>query len=349
VGELLRQYGPAVLAWALFLSRRPSDDRARQCVRWVLLGLAVSLTVLVPTVYAAIGDLSGVKHLARLIGHGAMLFVAWAGMEFLSHVNGLGRGSRWFAWWSASAFVAMCLLFAYEPSLQPWRPGVLEYCVAYFLGQAPALGNMIRLGLRYTRVARDRALRVGLRLLVAGTAGALLYVANKVVLTASRRFDLAYSLGDTVLVSKVLPASAHVLVLVGATLPTLLGWLHRYLLYQRLGPLWRALYRADPTIALDPPVLPDVLAISGLRLRLYRRVIEIRDGLLMLRPYRPELASDGQHEAAVEAAAIVASLRARTGGPPPATPRHVLTGGRDLDSDTAFLGQVARAYRKIAT
>lgn len=359
MGVLLYQYGPPVLAWALFLSRRPGSDRGRRCVRWVLLGLAVSLTALSPAVYALVGELSGVGHLARLIGHGGMLFAAWAAQEFLAHMNGLGRGARWHIWWIAGAFAVMCVLFARSPDLYPESPGILEYCVVYLVGQAPAFGNVIRLGLRYARAADDRALRVGMRLVVAGTVAALGYLVNKVVRTASARFDFPYAAGHIVAVGKLAPAAAHVLVLVGATLPAVVGWLHRYRHYQRLGPLWRALYRAEPTIALDPPVGPDVLAVRRLRLRLYRRVIEIRDGMLALHPYREHDVARAARDhatraglrgrqlaATIEAAAVAAALRSRASGNPPAATENPVTGGDDLESDTAFLTQVARAYRK---
>ncbi|HEY7596840.1 MAG TPA: MAB_1171c family putative transporter [Actinophytocola sp.] len=359
MGELLYRYGPPALAWALFLSRRPGDDRARRCVRWVLLGLAVSLTALTPPVYAFVGNLSGIGHLARPIGHGGMLFAAWAAQEFLASMNGLARGARWHAWWVGGAFAVMCVLFALAPGLYPDEPGVLEYCVVYLLGQAPAFGNVIRLGLRYARAAAAPALRIGMRLVVAGAALALLYLVNKVVLTAAARFGFAYPAGDTFVISKVLPAAAHVLVLVGATLPAIVGWARRYGHYQRLGPLWRALYQAEPAIALDPPAGPDVLRVRGLRLRLYRRVIEIRDGLLALHPYREHdvAAAARRHatragmrgrrlEATVEAAAVAAALRVRAEGGPPSETAVPVTGGGDLDSDTAFLSEVARAYRK---
>jgi len=362
MGELLIVYGPPVLAWALFFSRRSGEDRARRTIRWVLLGLAVSLTALTPAVYEFVGQVSGVGHLARLIGHGGMLFAAWAAQEFLAHMNGLGRGARWHAWWVACSFAVLCVLFALAPDLYPQQPGVLEYCVVYLVGQAPAFGNVIRLGLRYARAADAPALRIGMRLVAAGTAIALLYLVNKVVLTAAARFGFAYPLGALPVVGAGLPAAADVLVLVGATLPATAGWLHRYRHYQHLGPLWRALYRAEPAIALDPPAGPDLLAVGGLRLRLYRRVIEIRDGLLVLHPYRADdvAAAAREHarlaglsgrrlEATVEAAAVAAALRSHASGNPPTAPAGTagtVTGGTDLASDTVFLSRVARAYRK---
>lgn len=362
MGQPLYQYGTAALAWVLFLSRRGGDDPGRRYVRWVLLGLAVSLTALTPDVYVALDELTGVRHLGRLIGHGGMLFAAWAAHELLAYLNGLGHGPRWYAWWAAGAFVVMCVLYALAPNLRSRTPGVLAYCVVYLLGQAPAFGNVIRLGLRYARAADAPVLRIGMRLVVAGTAGGLAYLVNKVAFTASKRFGLDYPAGDLVLVSVVLPATAHVLVLVGATLPAVVGWVRRYGSYQLLGPLWRVLYRTEPAIALDPPASPDLLHVSRLRMRLYRRVIEIRDGLLALNPYREHHVAEAAREAArrqglrgrrldatVEAATIAAALRSRASGTPAATPGPPVTGGGDLTSDTTFLTQVARAYHKHHT
>ena len=163
--------------------------------------------------------------------------------------------------------------------------------------------------------------------------------------------------------SKLLPTSAYLLVLVGATLPTLLTWLGRYRRYRRLGPLWRDLYRADPAIALDPPAVPDAFAVVRLRLRLYRRVIEIRDGLLALRPYRdPVVAAAardratraGLHgppcDAAVEAAVIAAALRAKAEGPTTRLRRRDRgwwPAARTSPPRAAFLELVARAYRAM--
>jgi hypothetical protein len=58
-------------------------------------------------------------------------------------------------------------------------------------------------------------------------------------------------------------------------------WLHR------LSPLWQALREVTPTIALvEPPSrFWEELDWRHLQFRLYRRVIEIRDGLLWLRPH----------------------------------------------------------------
>jgi hypothetical protein len=362
VGEPLRLYGPPVLAWVVFLVRRPGDDLARRYVRRVLLGLAISLSALTPAGHAVINGVAGTHDLPRLVGHAGMLVVAWAAQDLLAYLNGLRR-SRWHTWWITGMFCVMCVLFALTPDLFPQSPWVFEYVVAYVVAQAPAFVNVIRLGLRYAAMADTASLRVALRMVAAGAFVGLVYLVNKAILAARPRFDFEFPLGRTVVVSKLLPTSAYLLVLAGAVLPVLLGWCGRYRRYRRLGPLWRDLYRADPEIALDPPSVPDLLALRHLRLRLYRRVIEIRDGLLALRPYRdPDVAAVArdrairaglvgqQREAAVEAATIAAALRARASGPPPdEAHEEPVAGGDDLAAETAFLSLVARAYRPAVT
>jgi hypothetical protein len=67
----------------------------------------------------------------------------------------------------------------------------------------------------------------------------------------------------------------------------MLGWAGRLRAYQRLYCLWAALYAVDPRIALDPPPSrrADLLNLRDLDFRLYRRFIEIQDGLLVLQPH----------------------------------------------------------------
>jgi hypothetical protein len=82
-----------------------------------------------------------------------------------------------------------------------------------------------------------------------------------------------------------------------AAILALLRWGRQWRSYRQLHPLWSALRLAVPQIALAPP--------RGTRhhigFRLYRRVIEIRDGELALRPYRDPTVADAATAAAAEA------------------------------------------------
>lgn len=180
-------------------------------------------------------------------------------------------------------------------------------------------------------------LRLGTRLMLAAACVGVLWAAW----TGDDIADVLRSNlqnGSEDVVSNVLGAVCAALVVAGATvtrwgeaLAAPLRWYRAYRTYAALGPLWEALHAQIPEIALTErsgrfgAVLP-----SGLAFALYRRVIEIDDGRLALRPYaptraavaalveavpadRPPLApgSDGAavaEEALIEAVSIAAAL-----------------------------------------
>jgi hypothetical protein len=122
--------------------------------------------------------------------------------------------------------------------------------------------------------------------------------------------------------------------------------------------LWFALREIYPEIALDPAPseFRDRLRVRDLDFRLYRRIIEIRDGRLALRPFLDaDLArdaradalrrglTDGEMEAAVEARVLAAGIENARKKRQPAT---VLTasqdGGKDFMSEVEWLLRVVR-------
>jgi hypothetical protein len=130
--------------------------------------------------------------------------------------------------------------------------------------------------------------------------------------------------------------------------------------YWRLYPLWDALRQAVPEIELPP----ERGMRWDIRYRLHRRVIEIRDAQLVLRPYsRTEVAklaaaaaeaaglSTDKAAAVVEAAVIIDSLQARLGGSPP---RHEdisaeqvsAAPGNDIHAEAARLVLVSEAISR---
>src|SRR6266540_2108305 len=88
----LLQLGPAVLAWAAVVFKLPALRRSAHnpALRafWLgLVGVALTLTVLLPPVYLAIDRLAGVPNLARPLGHGFALTAGWSVQAFLLLVN----------------------------------------------------------------------------------------------------------------------------------------------------------------------------------------------------------------------------------------------------------------------
>ncbi|RBQ19620.1 hypothetical protein DP939_12805 [Spongiactinospora rosea] len=384
--EWVRMYGPSAVAWLLLLlaphGRRRQADPSRRMVGLVLSGLAVSTTVNTPLVYGLIGDLTGIPNVARLLGHAGMLGVAWAGHAFFHLMDDPGRNPRpgivRYACYLVAALVAMAVLFAAAPTpvddvrfaarygASPW---VLEYWLVYGAAIVPALLGVTREALRCARLAATATLRAGLRLVVAGAAIATLYQLHKTLYFAARRLEFAYPPVPLNL-DALLPPLSLLLLVIGTTMPgwgprlkvpEMLEWSGRYLAYRRLRPLWLALYRAVPEIALVPPAAAlSELSPVDLRLRLYRRVIEIRDARLALLPYfDPDVAAAARKlagrkgmtgrdvEVLAEAAMLAAAMQDKERGRRPRLPADApaVPGGGDLESDTDFLDDVARAYR----
>jgi hypothetical protein len=177
-------------------------------------------------------------------------------------------------------------------------------------------------------------------------------------------------LGVESVISTALAGTAAILVTVGATIP---AWgpplarfhdrLSQWRAHRRLRPLWADLAAMTPDIALSP--VASGLAALGLRdagIQLYRRVIEIYDGRMALRPYLDSavaehtrgLADDAglvgtDRDAVVEATRLAAGIEAMKRGMQavdeddsvPPSP-----GGTSLSDEAAWLITVTRAYRR---
>ncbi|WP_019633424.1 DUF6545 domain-containing protein [Actinomadura atramentaria] len=139
----------------------------------------------------------------------------------------------------------------------------------------------------------------------------------------------------------------------GALAPTAAETYRQWRVFRRLGPLWRAMYAAFPDIRLP-------IHARSMRICLYRRIIEIRDGQLAARPYVDDACLDSFRaagrarglsgpdlDAAVEAAVITVSLRKRMSGADPVRPRSpgaLRLASDDLRAEAEELQRVARAF-----
>ncbi|MEW1865751.1 MAB_1171c family putative transporter [Streptomyces sp. NPDC088194] len=173
------------------------------------------------------------------------------------------------------------------------------------------------------------------------------------------------------MVSSALGAITALLATGGAT-ATLWGdalgapvrWLRAYHRYRALEPLWSALHRELPQIALDPSVTDRRPGLPRAEFALYRRVIEIHDGHLALRPYFDSDVArwtaeaeagdrDRDRHAVLEAATIAAALenkragrRCDAAGAPrqaPAAPAPPPVPGT-VAAETAWLLEVTAAF-----
>jgi hypothetical protein len=160
---------------------------------------------------------------------------------------------------------------------------------------------------------------------------------------------------------------------VGISLPVVGPRWDRLTAYRQLAPLWSAIRTAAPDVVLD-----DTASGVGtgwtpwkLSFRLYRRVIEIRDGILALRPYfdadldsavRARAQKSGHNRGQIDAIVLAAQLAvavhhertepqsARPAISSPAgrgdhrSAANEHAGGHDLDSELTLLVPVAQAF-----
>jgi len=213
--------------------------------------------------------------------------------------------------------------------------------------------------------APRRILRVSLILIGLGacahlvTSAASLFTTTYLFATASTApvFDTVYR------IMPIFTALGFLGLLAGALTPIVDGVLREVPLARQhrqmsraLEPLWAALNNAFPDLALS------TRAPSATR-KLYRRTVEIRDGLVLLRPYYDDaVAVRASHEAAaagetgdaahvsVEASVVAAALRAHETGRRSERPYglHVDADGERWSADAARLVALAERFAVIA-
>ncbi|MFJ6943340.1 MAB_1171c family putative transporter [Streptomyces wuyuanensis] len=321
-----------------------------------------------------------VPHVARLFSNSFTLAAATSVLAFLFQMNlepdEARRRIRRRLVFLVTAVSAMVMFFA----LEQWNDGSPQMYALYMLIYISYLGVTVRDFLQQTwtqaKSARRRSQRIGLRITVAGCLLAMLYIAYKVVkvaplsigmqLVAERPRCSSPVTPATCAFSVTAPALAVLLITIGLTLPAAM-WPIRQLLRHRwearsveaLKELWSEMSRATPEI-----VLPTEAGRDETDFLLHRRVIEINDGILALRPYRSVAvqqaateavaaldgnASPSTRAAIVEAAVLSSAVLAKTSGgqacsvqAPPAPGTN--TRADDLWAETEWLLQVARAY-----
>lgn len=274
--------------------------------------LAISATSFVPAMHLAVGRITGVANIGEPIARTALLGAAWS-VQIMLHRLG-DPGAAGFRLGRRAVVLGACVLalwacFLLAPVDTPTvmftrdyghEPAVAAYLVVSLAYLWLALFDVIRGTMRYGRSAQ-RPLALALRLIGLGCWLGLGYIAVKVVfvvmLVTGRGTAADGGLESTI--SRLLAVGGGWLVITGSALPylarhirTARTWIVTYRNFRRLYPLWALMYRAEPGIALDPPGsrMADALQVRDLDLRLYRRVIEIRDGYLALAPYLPSQA-----------------------------------------------------------
>jgi hypothetical protein len=169
-----------------------------------------------------------------------------------------------------------------------WVLYMLIYLITYGLG---ALLITVKC-LQYARFHDVAWLRRSMLLTAAGAAMCLLFC-------IMRAHSAIYGMitNDSYSWQRLAPLAAtigQILIVVGLAGPSFSQLvtsarqrIQAYRQHRQLEPLWTALYEGNAQIALAPPQA----AIGDHNYRLYRRIVEIRDGLSAIRPYLTEDAS----------------------------------------------------------
>ncbi|MGP4000348.1 MAB_1171c family putative transporter [Streptomyces sp. 8N706] len=275
--------------------------------------------------------------------------------------------------------VLVTLFFAIDPYRQDVRaqgalPGSMHnvqyasYTLFYITICAVGQVETVRLSARYARLAHRSSLRVGMWAVAAGATLVLAYCLIRYIQIIGTQ--LGFDMGAWDPASWLAGDVGSLLQLFGWTFPswgeTPSAWVANCRAYTRLRPLWWAMYEAMPVIALEPPPKMWLDCLPGnLEYRLYRRVIEILDGYLELRPYLSDVAAqrgialrEMRNSPQREASFLHAALKARAEAVDAARPAEVTSvkvesvrpispSAEGFEEEKEWLTQVAKSFTRL--
>ncbi|GGW46361.1 MAB_1171c family putative transporter [Streptomyces caelestis] len=370
----------SVAAWIGFCYmlnsyRRNRDDPALRylCVTFGLSG--ISFTLLVPAVWIRLDSLIGVPNITALLASSGVICLVFGQqitLQYWNHPPAIARRkARTRIVLCGLTLAATTILFVnLEPLVRhPEDFSVYEGHSAYYFTYlliyigVYTSGEVIiaRTSWKSAKETGNPHLRAGLQFLAVGACLTLGYSAIRLGnlfgslfgVDLPHRNELSWLFGNT----------GAFLTIVGFTFPgwaprlqPAYDWCVRFLAYHRLHSLWATMHQAIPEIALSPPGrrIYDFATVRELEYRLYRRVIEIRDGQLALLPYadctsvvraeafaRKSGLSEGAIRSVTAAVAISTALNRLPGGQPSCSdmrlPRATGSADSDLDSEVTEL------------
>lgn len=372
----------AMLLWLVSVARAVEWVRERKAGQGVLLitllGLAVSATFFVPTLYVQAERHLGAPNVAEPIARTGLLVAAWGAQELMLRLTVRPQAvvaSRFRLILLVTSLVALWLLFVAAPLNEPTlsftsrygREPLAELYLVLSLGYLGFALVDVAMGAARWASRSGGALRRGLRLVVAGCAAGGGYIAVKA--TGLVMLTLGFRVPSPVEATwgRALAVLGGLLVTMGSSQPrlsravqTVRSWWWSYRSYRCLRRLWRDLANERP-IAFHQVYSPWSRLRRGATARgmhelLYRRIIEIRDGRLGIRPFldavveeetRRQFPSDADTDAVVEAVLLTAGIAAAQAGAPPDRPSSwVGVMGSDLRAEAAWLTRVATHYPK---
>lgn len=384
-------YLTAGVAWAAVAFKARDYRRLREAgvlIFWLILFLtALAVTALLPPAYLAIDRLAGIPNLARLVGNGSILLASWLVQLSIWRLN-YPTSPLW-PRVRTSGLIALAILafmvvlfaaapvddeaaadftgrYAHETTIQVYRTVFLGYLAFTAI-------EFIRLSWRYAGRTTRALLLLSEYLLILGAALGLAYILHEIARIVFSLAGLPYPIADAAGKTALLLAGALILMIAGSTLPTwghrvgaepIAHWLSDRRTRRQLYPLWHAIYRAFPQVALNPPRWDSQLA-DTLTARqsssYYRRFIEIRDGYVSLQGHRDPRARryaaehcrraqvpDDEVAAIIEAADVAAALRSHAlhQERDPNGESLPMVGGETAANDAAHLALVSQHFHR---
>ncbi|HWU10813.1 MAG TPA: MAB_1171c family putative transporter [Streptomyces sp.] len=286
--------------------KKNSRDAALILLSLVYLSSALSFAISITPIWIRIDSTLGVTNIAVPLAQSCVILVLVFQTSVLAHwalpAQEARRRTRLFGLAGLAVIVGMFVLFAFlTPAVQRTSdfatyyvhdPAYKAYLTLYMAAYTAA---EIYLGVvcwRHARHAGNVWVVRGLRTITVGAVVIMGYCAIRIGgilgdsfgFSVARFKDIAWFCGDV----------GALLTLIGYFLPTLMeqvedarSWSRDQYALWRLEPLWRALHAVAPTIALmsPPSQWQELVRFRSVRFLLYRRVTEIRDGMIELRPY----------------------------------------------------------------
>lgn len=330
------------LCYKLYGLRRVAGDHMRQTVCVTLFFIAALLTSSAPAMIEFVDRASGIPNLGLLISFSITVALAASARVLIAYwhdppTRATVTARRWMLAYMSITLCMIVLFFSGDSPVErstdfetyyATTPLIAEFSLCYLLAQVIALSNIIWRCCYWARVAERLWLKRGLYLIIAGSICGVAVSVTRITAMGARwagaDWDELNTKASVVLALLGLPAAAlgFVLPVVGERVTSVLQWLAYYRFYRRLNPLCGALRRAAPSI-----VLPVHIPWWSLDLRLTRRLAEINDGRLAVRPYvdqrvqsharrlgRQTGLSGMELEASVEAACLMSAIVAKETG-----------------------------------
>ncbi len=354
--------------WIAVLLRIPAARRDRRqrglCI--AVAAAAAAMTLRLRPVDGALDVVTRDPHMTQLAMHLFGAFSAVVVLDFLRVVTGSGPPRKRLHLLGAALLLSLVVLDAMAPphaqdTIAPHGAPLpsLEFWLTLQGMHLAADTTCAVVCWRHSRRSVKGPLRTSLALFGLGTAFAALFWVGYLLYIPLRAPWIPPLLSLAMGLHGLLRAAS-------IAIPTLLDTrraLDDARKLHQLWPLWRDLVDAVPSVALCKPrnYLGEILRPQGPRdLIIYRRLVEIRDAILVLREYVPAdraatraPGSSGSFPGDAHALArmLKEARQAKLAGVAPHTDPARLThsGGPDLAAETAFLIRVATAYRSPTT